>query len=178
LVLRQWRTEDREAFAAMNADPVVMRHFPATLTREQSDALVDRIASGFAAHAYGLWAVEVPDVAPFAGFIGLMDVPFEAHFTPAVEVGWRLARAHWGKGYAPEGAAAALDYAFGPVGLPAVVSITTPANLPSRRVMEKLGMHRDPADDFDHPRVVEAALRRSVLYRLTADQWRRGRGLA
>ena len=162
----------------MNADPVVMRHFPATLTREQSDTLADRIETGFTEHAYGLWAVEVPGVAPFIGFIGLIDVPFEAHFTPAVEVGWRLARDHWGRGYAPEGAAAALDHAFGPAGLPAVVSITTPANLPSRRVMEKLGMHRNPADDFDHPRVVEAALRRSVLYRITAAEWRGASGHA
>ena len=176
LLLRPWREEDREPFAAMNADPEVMRHFPSTLDRAQSDALAQRAAAAVEEKGYGLWAVEVPGVAPFIGFIGLAVPRFAAHFMPAVEVGWRLARPYWGRGYAPEGAAAALDVAFGPVGLGFVVSITTTGNLPSRRVMEKLGMHRDPADDFDHPLVPEGPMKRSVLYRLTAEEWRQRSG--
>ena len=172
LVLRRWRDEDRAPFAAMNADPEVMRFFPSTQDRAASDALVDRIEAAFDEEGFGLWAVEVPGVAPFAGFVGLAVQRFEAHFTPAVEVGWRLAAWSWGRGYAPEGAMAALAFAFDDVGLDEVVSMTTEANLASRRVMEKIGMTRDPADDFDHPRYPDWDGRRHVLYRLTADRWR------
>src|SRR5215472_8376827 len=100
LVLRRWRAEDREPFAALNADPIVMQHFPATLTREESDAAVDRIEAHFRRHGFGLWAVEIPSVTPFAGFIGLSVPSFQAHFTPCVEIGWRLAKGYWGLGYA------------------------------------------------------------------------------
>jgi len=173
LVLRRWRASDREPFAELNADPEVMRHFVEPLTREQSDSLVDRIEAGFDEHGFGLWAVEVPGAAAFIGFTGIVGQTFTAHFTPAIEVGWRLARRAWGRGYATEAATAALDHAFDAIGLDEVVSITTPGNAGSRAVMERLGMTRDPSDDFDHPNVPEAhAYRRHVLYRISADQWR------
>ena len=167
LLLRRWRDADGTAFAAMNADARVMRHFPATLSREESDAVVARIESHFSEHGFGLWAVEVPAVAEFAGFIGLCHPRFDAHFTPCVEIGWRLAAEHWGRGVATEGAMAALDFGFKTLGLDEIVSFTVPANLPSRRVMEKLGMTHDPRDDFDHPLLPTGhELRRHVLYRL------------
>jgi RimJ/RimL family protein N-acetyltransferase len=172
LWLRPWRDEDVEPFAALNADPRVMEHFPALLSRQETEALVARIREHFARHGWGLWAVEVPGEAPFIGFVGLNPVTFQAHFTPAVELGWRLAPAHWGRGYATEGARAALEVAFLRLGLPEVVSFTVPANVRSRRVMEKLGLHRSPADDFEHPRLPEGhPLRRHVLYRLRRSEW-------
>ena len=166
LRLRRWRPADREPFAAMNADPVVMEHFPSTLTRDESDALVDRIAAHFDEHGFGFWAADVTASATFIGFVGLSAVPFDAHFTPAVEVGWRLAREHWGRGYATEGARAALAFAFGDLGLAEVVSFTAVANRRSQAVMERLGMTHDPADDFDHPRLApDSPILRHVLYR-------------
>ena len=172
LILRRWRDGDREPFAALNADPEVMEHFPAALTREQSDTAVDRIEDHFRRKGFGLWAVEVVDGAPFIGFTGLVTVPFFAPFTPAVEVGWRLAREHWGHGYATEAATEALRFAFEETRLREIVSFTIPANVRSRRVMERLGMHHDPADDFDNPRIpARHPMSRHVLYRLTADQW-------
>lgn len=178
LLLRTWQESDLEPFAAMNADPVVMEHFPSTLDRQQSDAMVDRIQGRWAEGRPSLWAVEVPGVAPFIGFVGLLEPSFEAHFTPCVEVGWRLAAAHWGRGYAPEAALASLGHGFDALGLAEVVSFTVPDNTGSRRVMEKIGMGRDPADDFDHPSLpVGDPHRRHVLYRLTAAEWRaRGAG--
>jgi RimJ/RimL family protein N-acetyltransferase len=166
-VLRPWREEDLEPFAALNADPDVMRHFPAMLTRAESDAMVARIEASFEERGYGLWAAEVVGGPPFIGFVGLAYQTFPAHFTPAVEVGWRLAKAHWGNGYAPEGARAALDFAFDELGLDEVVSMTTVANDKSRRVMEKIGMTRDPADDFEHPNVTDPRIRPHVLYRIS-----------
>jgi RimJ/RimL family protein N-acetyltransferase len=172
LWLRPWREEDVDALAALNADPRAMEHFPALLSRPETEAMVARIRAHFAQHGWGLWAVEVPGVAPFIGFVGLSTVSFQAPFTPAVEVGWRLAPAHWGQGYAPEGARAVLDLAFHRLGLPEVVSFTVPANVRSRRVMEKLGLHHSPDDDFDHPRLPEGhPLRRHVLYRVRRSEW-------
>ncbi len=169
LVLRPWRDADLAPFAALNADPEVMRHFPTTLSRAESDALAGRIREGFAAQGFGLWAVEAPGVTPFAGFVGLSVPRFDAPFMPCVEIGWRLATACWGKGYASEGARAALAFGFGPLKLPEIVSFTVVANLPSRRVMERLGMRHDPSGDFDHPSLPEGhRLRRHVLYRLAA----------
>lgn len=171
LLLRQWRDADRAPFAALNADTLVMEHLLSALTPEESDALVDSILVRFARDGFGLWAVEVVGVAGFIGFVGLNPVPFTAPFTPAVEVLWRLAREHWGRGYATEGARAALDFAFGELELDEVVSFTTRRNVRSRRVMERLGMTRDPADDFDHPAVPERhPLRPHVLYRLPRPQ--------
>lgn len=166
LLLRAWRPSDAEPYAALNADPVVMEHFPAPMTRQESDEQIDRIVAAFAQHGWGLWAVEVPGVADFIGFIGLGMPRFEAHFTPCVEVGWRLARSAWGHGYAPEGGAEALRFAFDEIGLEEVVSFTSVGNTKSRRVMEKLGLTHDPADDFDHPSLpLDHPLDRHVLYR-------------
>ena len=174
LVLRGWRESDRAPFAALNADPMVMEHFPSTLTAAESDQMVDRIEEHFASHGFGLWAVEARGVADFLGFVGLSIPRFESHFTPCVEVGWRLAREHWGRGFAPEAARAALRFGFERLRLAEIVSFTVPANLKSRRVMEKIGMHRDPADDFDHPSLpVGHALRRHVLYRMSREEWTR-----
>jgi RimJ/RimL family protein N-acetyltransferase len=171
--LRRWRAEDRAPFAAMNGDPRVMEFFPGTLSGDESDAVVDRIEAHFDRHGFGLWAIEVPGVAPFVGFTGLSVPRFEAPFMPCVEIGWRLAVAHWGKGYATEAARLALDYGFGTLGLPEIVSFTAATNLRSRAVMERLGLSRDPADDFDHPALAQAhPLRRHVLYRLAASRAR------
>jgi RimJ/RimL family protein N-acetyltransferase len=151
----------------MNADPRVMEHFPAPLSRAESDALAARIEADFERHGFGLWAVEVPGVTPFAGFVGLSVPRFRAHFTPCVEIGWRIAAEHWNRGYASEGARAVLEAAAETPGIGPIVSFTVPGNLPSRRVMEKIGLARDPADDFDHPSLPDGhPLRRHVLYRL------------
>ena len=167
LWLRRWRPEDREPFAALNADARVVEYLPGPLSREESDALIARIETRFEEHGFGLWAVEVAGVAPLIGFIGLSVPRFEAAFTPCVEIGWRLAAEHWGRGYATEGAQAAARFGFEQVGLPDIVSFTVPDNVRSRRVMEKIGMTHDPADDFDHPLLPEGhRLRRHVLYRL------------
>jgi RimJ/RimL family protein N-acetyltransferase len=166
LCLRRWRATDAAPFAAMNADPRVMEHFPTVLSRAQSDALLARITAHLEEHGFGLWAVEIPGVAPLVGFVGLSRPQFQAHFTPCVEIGWRLAAEHWGRGYASEAAAVALGFGFERLGLPEIVSFTVPGNLRSRRVMERLGMTHDPTDDFDHPILPEGhPLRRHVLYR-------------
>lgn len=172
LLLRRWRPEDLEAFAAMNADPEVMALFPAPLDRASSEAMVGRIEAGFAEHGFGLWALEVVSSGDFIGFTGLSVPGFEAAFTPAVEIGWRLARRAWGQGYATEAAAATLDAAFGPLGLTEVVSFTSVGNGRSQAVMRRLGMTHDPAEDFDHPRLPpNHRLVRHVLYRTTAARW-------
>jgi RimJ/RimL family protein N-acetyltransferase len=172
LVLREWRDADRAPFAELNADPEVMEHFPARLSAADSDAFVDRIRAGFAENGFGLWAVERAGDGAFLGFTGLAVPRFTASFTPAVEVGWRLARAAWGHGYATEAARAALRYGFSDAGLTEIVSFTTVRNARSRAVMERLGMVHDPGGDFDHPLLPDWPGRRHVLYRLTADRWR------
>jgi RimJ/RimL family protein N-acetyltransferase len=167
LVLRQWRQSDLEPFAALNADPEVMRYFPAPLTREQSDALAEREQTLIAERGWGLWAVELVQRVAFMGFVGLAEVHFEAHFTPATEVGWRLAREYWRSGYASEGARTAIAFGFDELGLDEIVSFTTVTNDRSRRVMERLGMTHDAADDFEHPLLAHGdPLRPHVLYRL------------
>jgi RimJ/RimL family protein N-acetyltransferase len=166
LVLRPWRDDDLVQFAAMSADLEVMRWIGAPLTREQSDAVAARIRAGFEKHGFGLLAVDVPGEATFAGFVGLSVPAFEAHFTPCVEIGWRLARVHQGRGYASEGALAVLAYAFGELGLDEVVSFTAASNEASRRVMERIGLARDPSGDFEHPWLAAGhPLRSHVLYR-------------
>lgn len=160
LLLRPWRDEDDAAFAELAADPVVMEYLlplPGWPARKRAH---------WAAHGFGQWVVEIPGEAGFVGVVGLETVAYEAHFTPAVEVAWRLARDYWGKGYATEAARKALDYGFNQLGLEEIVAITVPANWRSRRVMERLGMTRAPEDDFDHPRLPEGPLKRHVLYRL------------
>jgi RimJ/RimL family protein N-acetyltransferase len=167
LLLRQWRDSDLEPFAALNADPEVMRHFPSVLTRAESDALALGARALISSRGWGLWAVEVVESAPFIGFLGLAQPRFDAHFTPAVEIGWRLAREHWGSGYATEGARAVVATAFDELGLDELVSFTTVANAASRRVMERLEMTHDPADDFEHPLLAPGHPQRPhVLYRL------------
>lgn len=173
LRLRGWRDDDRPPFAALNADPEVMAHFPTTLSRTTSDMLVDGTMDGWAANGFGLWVLERLEDARFLGFTGLSKPSFEAHFTPAVEVGWRLARHAWGQGFATEAARASLAFGFEVVGLDDIVSFTVPANVRSRAVMERIGMRHDPADDFDHPKLPAGhPLRRHVLYRLDRADWR------
>ena len=175
LLLREWREDDKPVYAELNADPEVMAHFPSTLTAVQSDEMVDRMAASWTDRGYGLWAVEVVEgddaAAPigFVGFVGLSSPSWETSFTPCVEVGWRLHRRAWGHGFAPEAARAALAWGFAELDLPndEVVSFTTVANTKSRRVMEKLGMTHDAADDFDHPLLPDWHERRHVLYRLS-----------
>jgi RimJ/RimL family protein N-acetyltransferase len=167
LRLRRWRESDLAAFAALNADARVMEFMPAVLTREQSDARAASIAQHFQQYGFGLWAVEAVGVADFIGFTGLSVPAFEAPFTPCVEVGWRLAYDHWGRGYATEAARAAVRYGFDQLKLDEIVSFTTVNNSRSRGVMEKLGMTRAAGEDFDHPKLPEGhPLRRHVLYRL------------
>jgi len=172
LVLRGWSDPDRAPFAALNADPRVAEFLSRLLDRTESDALVDRFVARWATDGHGLWAVERREDGRFIGFVGLAAPTFEAAFTPCVEVGWRLAPEAWGHGYATEGAREALRFGFGELGLEEIVSFTVPANVRSRAVMERLGMVRDPADDFDHPNLPAGhPIRRHVLYRLRRSDW-------
>jgi RimJ/RimL family protein N-acetyltransferase len=173
LLLRDWREEDLDLFARMNTDPRVMEYFPSLLSRPESDELAARIRGKWSEHGFGPWAVEIPGVAVFAGFVGLSVPSFSAPFTPCVEVGWRLAHARWGQGYATEAARASLAFGFEQLKIAEIVSFTVPANVRSTHVMEKLGMRRSPSDDFDHPKVAEGnPLRRHVLYRMSQAEWR------
>ncbi|MEA2882354.1 MAG: hypothetical protein QOH32_1610 [Bradyrhizobium sp.] len=154
----------------MNSDPRVMEFFRKPLTRADSDAMADRIERHFNQYGFGLWAIEVPGLAPFIGFAGLIWAQFSAHFTPAVEIGWRMAFDHWRHGYATEAARLALDFGFEILALEEVVSFTAAGNLRSRAVMERLGMRRDPSGDFDYPGFPKShPLRRHVLYRIAPD---------
>ena len=166
LVLRQWRESDLEPFARLNADPEVLRYFPALLSREQSDAMVDRLSGHIEAESWGMWALERRDTGEFIGFTGL-GVPRQVlPFQPCVEVGWRLVADAWGHGFATEAAREALRVGFDDLGLTEIVAFTAVPNLRSRAVMERLGMVRDAAEDFDHPAVdVGHPVRRHVLYR-------------
>lgn len=173
LLMRRWTGTDREPFAALNADPQVMEHFPAPLSRAESDALIDRIEARFDESGFGLWALEVAATGEFIGFAGLSVARFQAHFTPAVEIGWRLARSAWGHGYATEAALRALGYAFDDAHIDEVVSFTSVLNVRSQAVMRRIGMSRDPSGDFEHPLVPEGhRLRHHVLYRITAVRWK------
>ncbi len=170
LLLRAWRDSDLPAFADLNADPEVMEHFPATLTSEQSTRTAEIIQQRMEAQGWGLWAVEVPGVSDFVGFVGL-NPGDEALGRPCTEVGWRLARRWWGHGYAPEGAAAAVRFAFDELGLDEIVSFTVPENLRSRRVMEKIGLAF--SGEFEHVRLARERhpMRLHVLYRAERDRW-------
>ncbi|MEQ1872203.1 MAG: GNAT family N-acetyltransferase [Ilumatobacteraceae bacterium] len=173
LLLRRWREADKAPYAQLNADPEVMRHFPSTLTRDQSDQMVDRMTAAWDANSFGLWAVERLDTGAFIGFVGLAAPNWQAEFTPCVEVGWRLAAAHWGQGFAPEAARAALAFGFENVDLPndEIVSFTTKQNVKSQRVMQKIGLHLDPTREFDHPMTPGWVEQRHVFYCIDRSQW-------
>jgi ribosomal-protein-alanine N-acetyltransferase len=170
LRLRPWRDGDADAFAALNADPAVMRHFAEPLSRAESDAMLARVRAHQAEHGFCFWAAERRPHGRLVGFCGLQRVPFEARFTPAVEIGWRLFPAHWGQGLAREAAELALGAAFGPLALGEVVAFTVPANAPSWGLMRRLGMR--PEGAFEHPRLPEGhPLRPHLLYRSRRDEW-------
>lgn len=172
LILRRWHESDREPYARLNADPEVMRFFRASLTRAESNAMIDRIEVRFEERGYGLWAVERLADGVFLGFTGLAHQEFEAPFTPCVEIGWRFDRFAWGHGYATEAAREALRFGFQDAGLDEIVSFTTQTHMASMRVMERIGMHRDSADDFEYPNLpVGHPFRRHVLYRLARTEW-------
>ncbi len=174
VLLRHWRPEDLAPFAAMGADPEVMEHFPHTLSSAQSAALMDRIEGELLERSYGLWALELPGEVAFGGFLGILPVPAEMPFAPAIEIGWRLARPLWGRGLASEAARAVLVSAFGELELDELVAYTAVGNERSRRLMLRLGMQRDPSEDFLHPHLPPRdRLAAHVLYRLTASDWRR-----
>jgi RimJ/RimL family protein N-acetyltransferase len=169
LVLREWRDDDLPAYRALNADPRVREFFPGTLSAVQSDAEAARIRQNIAERGFSFWAVELPGIAPFIGITGLEVPGFAAPFTPCVEIGWRFAAEYWGQGYATEAANAALAFGFSQLGLKEIVAFTVPGNTRSRRVMARLGMTHDAADDFDHPRLEPGhSLRPHVLYRRSA----------
>jgi RimJ/RimL family protein N-acetyltransferase len=173
LLLRRWREQDRAPFAAMNADAEVMRLFPAPLTAVESDALIADIEAHFERHGFGLWALEHISSGELLGFTGVCFVSFDAPFTPAVEVGWRLRRSAWGHGCATEAAAAALAFGFDELDVAEIVSFTSARNERSRAVMERIGMTHDAAGDFAHPLIArDSPLAAHVLYRLTAADWR------
>ena len=172
LILRRWRHSDLAPFSRLNLDPRAMEFMPGVLSPAESNRLADRIEAHFLGHGFGLCAVESRHTHCFLGFIGLSVPGFQAKFTPCVEIGWRLSPEHWGQGLATEGSREMVRYAFEVVGLDALVSFTAPGNLKSRRVMEKLAMTRDPAEDFDHPLLPERhPLRRHVLYRLRRSEF-------
>lgn len=167
LRLRRWRADDLEGLARMHSDPEVMEHLMPIDGRAASDAVGARIQRHFEDHGFGLWVIEVPGVSSFIGYTGLVHVPYEAAFTPAVEIGWRIQRAYWGHGYVTEAARLSLVDGFERIGLEQVIALTVPTNRRSRAVMTRLGMRHDPAEDFDHPSVPDGhPLRRHVLYRL------------
>lgn len=172
LILRAWHDDDLELMLDINQDPKVMEYFPSVLGLAETDLLIQKIRKHYDEHGFTLYAVERKDTHEFIGFIGLLSVGFEAKFTPAFEIGWRLSSEHWGQGFAPEGAQAVLDYAFNELDIPEIVSFTTVGNLKSRRVMEKIGLTHNPDDDFEHPKLPDdSPLKRHVLYKLTKKQY-------
>jgi 3-dehydroquinate dehydratase / shikimate dehydrogenase len=181
LILRPWQEDDLEPFAQLNADPRVREYFPGILSRQESDASVKLISNHIERCGWGFWAASLIQTGKFIGFIGLEDVYFSApfnKFTPAIEIGWRLAFNHWGKGYATEGAKGALQYGFDTLNLEEIVSFTAVQNMRSRHVMEKIGMNHDETNDFDHPKLSDGhPLKRHVLYRLKSNEWQKLQGM-
>jgi RimJ/RimL family protein N-acetyltransferase len=172
LILRPWTAADRAPFATMNADPDVRRFFPSLQTRAESDKSAEFLSAQFERTPYGPWAIEIPGEVAFAGFAGPWEPTPDVRQHGPVEIGWRLARACWGKGYATEAARAALDFVFREEHLDRIVAFVVPTNIASRKVMERIGLREDPAAAFDHPRVPEGhALRRHLLYRLARSEW-------
>ena len=177
LILRQWSEEDLDPFAALNADARVMEYFPSVLSRQESDQMMKRMQAKIEERGWGWWAVSLVGDEKFIGFIGMNDVDpvsFPAHFAPTVEVGWRLAYPFWSKGYATEGALACLKYGFETLSLGEIVAFTAVQNMRSRAVMERIGMHYNSQDDFDHPKLSkEHKLSSHVLYRVGINEWRK-----
>ncbi|KTD25721.1 acetyltransferase [Legionella lansingensis] len=172
IVIREWQDSDLLPFALMNADSKVMKYFPARLTEQETRAMVERIQAHIQRHGFGLWAAELKATKEFIGFIGLNVPSFTAHFTPCVEIGWRLARSFWGQGLATEGGKAVLDYAFDKLHVQEIVSFTSERNKRSQRVMQKIGLSHDKKDDFHHPNLpIEHPLSWHVLYRLLQKDW-------
>lgn len=172
LLLRQWEESDLSLFAKINCDPEVMQFFPSLLTEKESNALAKKIIKELQEKTYGLWAVEIPNVTSFIGFLGLHYADFKAHFTPCVEIGWRLDRAYWGKGYATEGGKAVLNYAFKTLNLTKVVSFTSEKNHKSIAVMKRLGMHYYSKNNFEHPQIPKKHwLRPHVFYSISQTEW-------
>ena len=177
MLLRERRESDKVPYGLLNSDPDVMEHFPSVLTPLQSDEMVDRMAAAWELTGFGLWAVERTDTNQLIGFVGLAAPRFEIEgLTPCVEVGWRLAKQHWGLGLAPEAARAALRFGFEQVALPndEIVSFTTTKNIKSQRVMQKIGLRLDPAREFDHPLTPGWHGQRHVVYCIDRATGRRG----
>ena len=172
LILRAWQDRDRAPYFELASDPVVMQHLTLLATREASDAWIDRHRGQLAEHGFAYWAVELRATSRLVGAVGLSRVNYDAHFTPAIGVGWRLAQPYWGHGYASEAAHTALEHGFEELGLEEIVAVTIPANIRSQQVMRRLGMTYSPADDFDHPRLPEGhPRRRCMLCRMTRRDW-------
>jgi ribosomal-protein-alanine N-acetyltransferase len=168
LILRPWRDSDAEPLAAINGDPEAMRYFFSPMSRAESDAHLARMIAHREKHGFGMWAVEAPGVADLIGIVGLQTVPDDLPCAPAVEIGWRLGRPYWRRGYAFEAAEATLEYGREQLGLPEIIAITATINAPSRALMDKLGMTYDPSADFIHPRgPADSPLKPHVVYRLT-----------
>lgn len=167
LILRQWKESDRDVFAELNGSHENMAFFPRPFTREESDAFIDKTISLINQNGFGLFAVEIKETSEFIGFTGLNRPTYQTHFTPCVEIGWRIHQRFWGKGYATEAALGVLDFAFQELKLEEVVSFTSHLNIPSIKVMERIGMIHDPKGDFNHPNVEEGhKLRPHTLYRI------------
>jgi ribosomal-protein-alanine N-acetyltransferase len=165
LILRRWKESDRNKFAKMNSDPIVMEYFVKTLTFGESDSLVERIKNRIETKGYGLWAAELKEGHQFMGFLGLNYTDFESDFTPCIEIAWRLAKEYWGNGYATEGAKATLHYGFSVLGIPEIFSFTSILNLKSENVMKKIGMEK--VKEFNHPKIdPNNRLCSHVLYRI------------
>lgn len=172
LILREWQDSDLAPFVAMGQDPLVMEYFPGLLTPEESSAMIDRIKGVFKENGFCFYACELKSTSEFIGFVGLSVPKFKAHFTPCVEIGWRIASPHWGKGYATEGALKCLEVGFNEFSLDEIVSIAVKNNYKSHNVMNKIGMQRDQAGDFLHPNFApEDRLAPHLLYRMPKSLW-------
>jgi RimJ/RimL family protein N-acetyltransferase len=175
LMLRTWNDNDVQPMLAINQDPKVMEYFPGLQDLEMTKNFIDKVNAHFENHGYSLYTTVRKDTNEFIGFIGLLIADFKAHFTPATEIGWRLSSNHWGQGFATEGAKAVLDYAFRELKIPEIVSFTAAGNAKSIRVMQKIGLQHNEADDFDPPKLVdESPLKRHVLYRLSREKYTQG----